>query len=298
MNAETIARALGGRKSGKGWSARCPAHDDSKPSLSLTDSDNGRVLIYCHAGCDQNTVINELKSTGLWTVTGRRPFRRAQSRRTAEPSQPSQDEINRRENALSIWEASEPAQGTPAETYLASRGLQLPPTTRLRFHPHLLHIFRESWPAMVALVTHGSDDAAIGIHRTFLSRDGIGKAPINLSKMMLGPCRGGAVRLAETSDVLMIGEGIETCLAAMQATGQPAWAALSTSGLRGLVLPQDVRNVIVLADGDDPGEAAARDCAIRMKYEGRRVRIARPPKGMDFNDLLVGHVSSIVEGAK
>jgi hypothetical protein len=35
-----------------------------------------------------------------------------------------------------------------------------------------------------------------------------------------------------------------------------------------------------------------------MKYEGRRVRIARPPKGMDFNDLLVGHVSSIVEGAK
>jgi hypothetical protein len=151
---------------------------------------------------------------------------------------------------------------------------------------------------MVALVTHGSDDAAIGLHRTFLSRDGIGKAPINLSKMMLGPCRGGAVRLAEPSDVLMIGEGIETCLAAMQATGQPAWAALSTSGLRGLVLPQDVRNVIVLADGDDPGEAAARDCAIRMKYEGRRVRIARPPKGMDFNDLLVGHVSSIVEGAK
>jgi len=30
----------------------------------------------------------------------------------------------------------------------------------------------------------------------------------------------------------MVGEGIETCLAAMQATGNPAWAALSTSGLR------------------------------------------------------------------
>lgn len=298
MNAETIARALGGRKNGRGWSARCPAHDDSKPSLSLTDGDNGRVLIYCHAGCDQNTVINELKSTGLWTLTGRRPFRRAQSRRSTEPSPPSQDEINRRENALSIWEASEPAHGTLAETYLASRGLRLPPTMRLRFHPHLLHIFRESWPALVALVTHGSDDAAIGIHRTFLDRDGSGKAPTNLSKMMLGPCRGGAVRLAEPRDVLMIGEGIETCLAAMQATGHPAWAALSTSGLRGLVLPQDVRDVIVLADGDDPGEAAARDCAIRMRYEGRRVRIARPPKGMDFNDLLLGHVSSIVEGVK
>src|SRR5215510_5525255 len=37
---------------------------------------------------------------------------------------------------------------------------------------------------------------------------------------------------------------IETCLAAMQATGHPAWAALSTSGLRALDLPKDVRDVI------------------------------------------------------
>jgi hypothetical protein len=106
---------------------------------------------------------------------------------------------------------------------------------------------------------------------------------------MLGPCRGGAVRLAAPGEVLMVGEGIETCLAAMVATGHPAWAALSTSGLRALDLPKDVRDVIVLADGDDSGEAAARDCAWRWKSEGRRVRIARPPWGMDFNDLLIGH---------
>jgi hypothetical protein len=73
------------------------------------------------------------------------------------------------------------------------------------------------------------------------------------------------------------GEGIETCLAAMQATGHPAWAALSTSGLRTLELPPEVRDVIVLADGDDPGEAAARACAWRWKREGRRVRIAPQP---------------------
>ena len=96
----------------------------------------------------------------------------------------------------------------------------------------------------------------------------------------------------------MIGEGIETCLAAMQETGHPAWAALSTSGLRALDLPKDVRDVIVLADGDDPGEAAARDCALRWKREGRRVRIARPPKGMDFNDMLVGRVLLNEEGTQ
>ncbi len=104
---------------------------------------------------------------------------------------------------------------------------------------------------------------------------------------MLGPCRGGVVRLAAPAHVLMVGEGIETCLAAMQATGQAAWAALSTSGLRGLDLPRKVRDLIVLADGDDPGEAVAQECARRWKREGRRVRIARPPQGMDFNDLLL-----------
>jgi hypothetical protein len=56
----------------------------------------------------------------------------------------------------------------------------------------------------------------------------------------------------------------------MQATGRSAWAALSTSG-RTLDLPSEIREVIVLADGDDPGEAAARRAALRWKHGGRRV---------------------------
>jgi len=147
-------------------------------------------------------------------------------------------------------------------------------------------------------VTRGVVGAPLAIHRTFLARNGAGKAPVDPQKMMFGPCRGGAVCLAASGDVLMVGEGIETCLAAIQATGHPAWAALSTSGLRAFDLPRDVREVIVLADGDEPGEAAARDCALRWKWEGRRVRIARPPQGMDFNDLLMGRASRIEEGAQ
>ena len=44
----------------------------------------------------------------------------------------------------------------------------------------------------------------------------------------------------------------------------------------------------MLADGDEPGEAAARSAALRWMREGRRVRIARPPRGADFNDILLG----------
>jgi putative DNA primase/helicase len=63
---------------------------------------------------------------------------------------------------------------------------------------------------------------------------------VDLQKMMIGPCRGGAVRLAEPGDLMLVGEGIETSLAAMQATGHAAWAAPSTSGLRTLDLPAGV----------------------------------------------------------
>ena len=127
----------------------------------------------------------------------------------------------------------------------------------------------------------------MAIHRTFLANDGNGKAAVDTPRMTLGPCRRGAVRLAEATDQLMVGEGIETCLAAMQATGQPAWAALSTAGLRNLEIPEHVKEVIILADADLPGEEAAQYAARRWVCEGRRVRIARPPKGQDFNDLLL-----------
>ena len=57
-------------------------------------------------------------------------------------------------------------------------------------------------------------------------------------------------------------------------------------------------NVIVLTDGDDAGEAAAQHAGLRWKREGRRVRIARPQQGLDFNDMLVGRASRIKESAQ
>ena len=297
MNAETIAKALGGRKAGSGWTARCPAHDDRTPSLSIRDADDNKVLVHCHAGCDQERVITALRTRGLWAENNPHFLLRT-ARRTSVERKRDQNDARRSEAALAIWQSAQPAQGTPVETYLASRGIDLPPPDALRFHVGLKHPSGGVWPTMVALVTNGADGTPVAIHRTYLARDGGGKAPIDPQKMMLGPCRGGAVRLAEPGDVLMVGEGIETCLAAMQASGHPAWAALSTSGLRSLDLPTNVRDVIVLADGDDAGEAAARDCAWRWKRQGRRVRIARPPQGLDFNDMLLGRAPRIEEGVQ
>jgi len=286
MNAEGIARALAGRKAGGGWMARCPAHEDRQPSLSICDSDDGKVLVCCHAGCAQQCVIATLRSRGLWPTTRPQLFAHPAPQRTGERRN-DRDDATRRQAALAIWQAAMAPGGTLAQTYLASRGLHMCPPRTLRFHRGLKHPSGGAWPAIVSLVTRGSDNEPLAIHRTFLARNGAGKAPVDPCRMMLGPCRGGAVRLAPAGEVLMVGEGIETCLAAMWATGHPAWAALSTSGLRTLDLPTEVRDVIVLADGDEAGEAAARHCGWQWQREGRRVRIARPPRGMDFNDLLV-----------
>ena len=53
---EFLSRLHGVRKSGKGWSARCPGHDDAHNSLSVGVGEAGRILVYCqaNAGCNEN----------------------------------------------------------------------------------------------------------------------------------------------------------------------------------------------------------------------------------------------------
>lgn len=66
MSTAPIRRVLdrladtGLHETGSGWSARCPAHDDGKASLSIAEGDEGRVLLNCHAGCDHKAIVSAL----------------------------------------------------------------------------------------------------------------------------------------------------------------------------------------------------------------------------------------------
>jgi hypothetical protein len=74
LDAEELAQALTcgdpgctcGRRAGSGYLTHCAAHDDRNPSLSITDG-NGRILVYCFAGCSQEAVIKALREQGLWS---------------------------------------------------------------------------------------------------------------------------------------------------------------------------------------------------------------------------------------
>ena len=128
---------------------------------------------------------------------------------------------------------------------------------------------------------------------TYLARDGKSKAKVEKKdqRRTFGSPKGGAVRLAEPADgvPLLLGEGVETTLTAIEATGYPGWATLGTSGLVNVELPDAVQEVILLAENDESGanqKALDKVCPVLIE-RGIRVRIARPPEGVnDFNDLV------------
>jgi hypothetical protein len=79
MTAAYIAEALKARRSGSGWMARCPAHHDCSPSLSVREL-HGKILIHCFAGCSQDDVIAALRDLGLWPERPRRNWTRDERR--------------------------------------------------------------------------------------------------------------------------------------------------------------------------------------------------------------------------
>jgi len=104
--------------------------------------------------------------------------------------------------------------------------------------------------------------------------------------MALGTLSGSAVRLAPTTERVWLTEGVEDGLALMQMMGEPAWAVLGTSGFKNVVLPENIKQVILAPDGDDAGQAVIQETALRLAGQGREVRTARLPAGKDWCYLL------------
>jgi putative DNA primase/helicase len=165
--AAEIAAALEGRREGRQWRCRCPIHGGR--SLLVRDGDAGRILVFCHGGCEPRDVLAELRRSGLLGGSSKNyhlpPMRRNDRR----------DKAARTAWALAVWRDGRPAAGTIVESYLANRGLALLPSQYLRFHPACPHPSGASLPAMIGLVEH-VNHGPTAIHRTFISAEGSGKA--------------------------------------------------------------------------------------------------------------------------
>ena len=282
MSAETIAKALGGRKNGRGWIAHCPAHNDRNPSLSIDEND-GRVLVKCRAGCEQAAVISALKARNAWVGS-----RRATP--VIEPFTRDQETRERVAAAKEIWASCQVGEHLTA--YLNARSITLAVPPSLRFHPALLHTPTGlHLPAMVAAIQDSSRDI-VAVQRTYLTGDCDRKAEVPSPKMSLGPFEDSAVRLGPSGEVLGLAEGIETALSAMQLHDVPVWAACG-SRMHRVALPDGVREVHVFADNGVPGRLAAEKAADRFTRDGRRVLLRFPPDRFgDWNDVINGRVAA------
>jgi putative DNA primase/helicase len=284
MNAASIARNLGAWRQGHNWRSPCPV--GCGYSLSLSTAEDGRLLAYCFGGCDYNTILSALAAYGVFDdddadLDVLPPAidlrdRDADGRRRIEAARRLYDEAN---------------YDPRVEIYLRSRAIVIASPV-LRFSESAPHRLGGRLSAMIAPVV-GVDGGQIGAHFTYLRHDGSAKADLGdpeLQRETRGVIRGGAIRLGDHDPErpLIVGEGVETSLSAAQIFALPAWSAVCAGGLKTLVLPPAVRNIIIAADNDANGTGQRNAVAANKRWsaEGRVVRIKSPPNYGDFNDVL------------
>jgi hypothetical protein len=235
------------------------------------------------------------------------------------PCQPrpycSEKEAKAREARIKkYYNESVPVAGTLAEIYLRSRGIKsfsndylCEVGNNLRFHPKMP--YRESddapwqhFPTLLAVV-RDKDGKPLTLHRTFLSHNGKGKAPVSRQKMIMAPprdMRGGfilldkPVALPDGGYFIGLSEGIENGLSTREGAGTPMWVGISDRLLAMTNLPSCVRACALYSDIEPSGagQRAAKDFAERNKS----VDVMNiPPKSekakADWNDeyQLKGH---------
>ncbi|MFG1346522.1 DUF7146 domain-containing protein [Ancylobacter sp. VNQ12] len=195
------------------------------------------------------------------------------------------------EAARRLFAMSRPVTGTVVESYLRKRGITaLHGTGSLRFHPRCYyrpdeHSPTETWPAMIASVTD-LDGRITGVHRTWLSPEGNGKAPIDTPRRAMGDLLGHAVRFGTAHDVIAAGEGIETILSLRMALpGLPMAAALSAAHLAAILFRAPLRRLYIARDDDPAGDGARDSLVERTQTAGIEAIVLSPTLG-DFNEDL------------
>lgn len=285
-DARKLTTALGGNWYQRYGAAPCPVcqpqRNKGQNALTLGDGRNGSLVLNCKkSGCDFLDILAAAGvRSGDYVPPDATILAQREAKRKAEADK-------RAAQAKQVWNEAQPIGGTIAETYLRGRAITCDLGQVLRFHGSCWHgPTAKRYPALIAAV-QGTGFPAV--HRTYLCADGSGKADIEPAKAMLGSTAGGAVRLADVSGPLVVAEGIETALSlasGLLRTPAAVWAALSTSGIRGLRLPDNPGRLTIAPDGDTAGREAANALAARAHSLGWRVSLLPAPNGRDWNDIL------------
>lgn len=277
-----LTQHLNGRWHGAYGVAPCPVCQverlDNQDALTISDGIQ-KLLLHCKkGGCGFRSIMT---AAGIVSSVGDYSPAVAQEDHSAQIEKAAKT----RARSRALWKSSKTIINSQGEAYLRSRGIgcHLPPS--LRWIENAYHTpSRGICSAMIGNVVPTG-----GVHRTFFTKRG--QRLTGSAKMMLGPCRGGAVRLSASSGPLVVCEGIETGLSLLSGIldgPHEVWAALSTSGMKSLVLPKHAGRLIIATDSDDSGSGAhsGKILANRAKAAGWSVSLMPAPIGQDWNDAL------------
>jgi len=291
---------LGGdRHSGKCF---CPRHDDGqRPSLQVRNGDRWPTVVHCFGkGTKEHDreVVEYLRAKGVWS--GLSPQQLAAGEKKAKTPE------ERRNYALKVWRGVKRNEGEKfahlLKHYLRPRGIKEVPTTALCSLPYAYGqgsgVIISDYPAMV-LPMRNSQGKFQGLQATWLNRDMTAKREPEPQRQTYGLLKGNHVQLCELdydrpTPLLLIGEGSETALSAMQLTEKPGIAAGGKGNLKDLI-PPAADEYIILVDADKDG-GSRKDAGIlaqRLVDNGAIVRIAMPTRpddgkdGFDWNDAVI-----------
>jgi len=261
-----IVGALDGRWTGYVAMCRCPAHNDSDPSLSIRQGDRG-ILVTCFAGCAREDVLREL----------------ARVRTGQHYPIPDGGHARRPATGEHIWEQAVDIRRTLGERYLDRRNL-LPAPPDVRFHPRCPYMPKPRTVFLPALLIAVREiRRLVAIQRIFLDPT----TADYVRKVMLGTPGSGAWQGRGGGATLAIAEGFETADAFTRINAVPCWASLGARRLDQLVIPPHVDTLLIAEDNDLEGQRAADRSEERYARPGLTIRRAPPPsKFKDWAEVL------------
>ena len=285
-----------------------------------TNERRGDVAGWCKLFADLRGGVFGCMRQGIsevWTAADRRSMTVAERlalARHIEAATREREQQRRAEWAVnakhvtSLWAQCMPvSDNDPVHRYLCRRlaidTFNAPPC--LRLHPALDYWHEgkrlSAYPAMVATLT-APNGQIVALHRTWLTPEGR-KADVPGKEKKLtctsGALTGASIRLQKpASGVIGIAEGIETALAASQASGVPTVAGYCGGALAGYQWPAGVQRLVVFADHDPAGREAADKLKLRALRAGLRVNVLAPSEaGADWCDVWAARDAVTVKDA-
>jgi hypothetical protein len=285
-----IQARLGGKVCGEQWRGPAFGHPRHDTGLTITLRSDGRgfVVNVFQPDEDWRDQHDQLRAAfGLETdqVRASTPAERRVIREKIGRAKAQREGAQLARVANLIADGNRPAPGCPVSEYFTTaRGIP-PAVVAMAVNAGAVLQHKDNQGRFSVLAIAHRHTALRAAQITKIHTDGSGKRG-DPSRLTFGPLKGAACRLFKLAgDTLAVGEGVETALAFTAIRKVPCWATFGAGNLAAFEPPAGVRTLIVAADGDAPGIAAADALCSRLK---RRVRviIAPAPTDLDWLDVL------------